>query len=165
MNLAEISFPVFMLGYEKPQIEEGILFFFRSGKLRIVDDTNIKLPTLAARRLQVMRDGGELHKINTAIFFLGDFIKISKPTIWFIDSNGKLFNHKKSASMTLIYKKISKVIPTNSGYIIEVEGIESRFKCLYAPSGKTYAGILKSGSSYILYGLYEEPYKESRRKI
>jgi hypothetical protein len=165
MNLADISFPVYMLGYEKPEESEGVLFYFRSEKLKIVDDKNIPFDTLADRRLEIKRNGGSLYNIHTAIFFLGDFIKISKPTIWFIDSNGKLFNHKKSISMTLIFRKIEQVLSTNSGFIIEVYGINTRFKCLYAPKDKKYAGLLKNGSSYILYGFYDELYKETRRMV
>lgn len=165
MNLADISFPVYMLGYEKPSESEDVIYYIRSDKLKVIDDRTIDLPTLADRRLEIKRNGGDLYNIHTAVFFLGDFIKISKPTIWFIDSNGKVFNHKKSISMTLIFRKIEQVLSTNSGYIIEVYGINTRFKCLYAPKDKKYAGILKNGSSYILYGLYDEPYKETRRMV
>lgn len=165
MNLAELSFPIYVLGYEKPSTENGVIFYFRNNKLKVIDDTNIPLSTLADRRLEILRNGVELHKIQTAVFFLGDFIKISKPTLWFIDSNGKVFNHKKKLSMSLIFRKIKEVIPTGSGYVIEVHGISSRFKCLYAPKGKNYAGILKSGASYILYGFYEDLHKETVRKI
>ena len=99
------------------------------------------------------------------MFFLGDLIKLAKPTLWFIDSKGSLFQYKKSIAMKLIFKKIIKVLATNSGYILELDGIETRFKCLYAPKDKKYAGILKLGHTSILYGVYDEPYKETRRKI
>ena len=52
------------------------------------------------------------------------------------------------------------------GSIIEVEGIPSRFKTLYTlRKDELYAGILKDGFEYILYGVYKEKHKDTRREI
>lgn len=176
INLKEICFPVFKLGSIKPQTEEGIVFYLSRliddgtdvTSIKIVDDTSIEKPTLGLRRLELYKQGIPLKRIPYAIFFLGDFIKLATSTTWFIDNNGRVFNYKKSRFVKLVFKKIKNIHNILSGgSIIEVEGIPSRFKTLYSPTSRVkYAGVLMDGiSSNILYGLYIDKPKDTKRKI
>lgn len=133
----------------------------------IIDDRNIDKPTLAERRLVLMKNGAKLYNIKHAIFFIGDLIKLASVGSWFIDNNGRYFQYKKQEFAKLIFKKIVKVIPINTGgSILEVDGIPSRFKTLYAPMPhETWAGVLKLGKKFILYGLYDQQYDNTIRKL
>lgn len=158
-----------------PQQEEGIVFLLwhttEDGvdkfNLKIVDDTNIDKPNLALRRLQILKDNGPLKKINKAVFFIGDLIKLADSKTWFIDSNGLVFKYTKTKSVKLQFKKIKAIIRIKTGgAIIELEGIPTRFKTLYTPSNSIqYGGVLVDKMGYILYGLYLEKQKDTVRKI
>jgi hypothetical protein len=121
------------------------------------------------RRLKMKSLGVPLFKLSKAIFFLGDLIKISKPNMYFIDANGRLFTYKKETRAKLKYYKVSKVldIPTG-GVIVETEELSSRFKALFAPTiplQNLYVGVLQVGMSHILYGFYEEKHKDTWRLV
>lgn len=173
IDLSQVSYPVFKLGTEKPQREGTVLFYLKhmvedgvdSHTISIVDDTSIDKPSLSQRRLLLMREGVPLKKIRSAVFFLGDLIKLAYSKAWFIDSSGLLFTYNKSRMTSLLCKPISKIMPMKSGgAIIEVEGI--RYKTLHTPRNTSkYAGILQDGINTILYGIYEEPFKNTVRKI
>lgn len=179
-SLAEIVYPVFKLGLEKPIVQNKLVFYWYENLVendeheleqvnvyRIVDDKNIDLPSLALRRLAIKAQGVKLFKINKAIFFLGDLIKISKPNMWFIDSKGKLFTYHKQTRALLKFYKIKYNIPLKAGgSIIEAEGVPSRFKSLFSPEqDKKYVGILHIGISQILYGFYAEKPKDTWRMV
>ncbi len=170
-GLGEIQFPVYLLGKEKPQELDGVLFYHRCDKegndtILVVDDKTWHHETLAQRRLKVMMNNSrKLAKITHAIFFISDLLKLSGSGVWFIDTNGKLFTYTKSTMVPLIFRSILKVTKINGGAILEVEGIETRFKCLYAPNNEKFAGLLKIGRGYVLYGLYEEKPIDTRRMI
>lgn len=172
IGLDKLSFPVFKVGNE-PIVEGGVTFFIQSGvdinydsyKLRIVDDKNIKQPTLAKRRLLLKEQGAPLASLGKAVFFIGDLIKLANSKTWFIDSSGVLFNYTKSKYVPLECFKIDNVIPIPSGgAIICANG--SRYKTLYAPrASDQYVGLLKLGIGYILYGVFEEPFAKTKRMI
>lgn len=179
-SLAEIAYPVFKLGIDKPVIDNGLVYYYyenivededgdlvEQNQYRLIDDRNIPFNSLAMRRLAAKQNGAKLFKIKIAIFFLGDLVKIAKPNIWFIDSNGKLFNYNKATRVLLKFYKIKYNIPISiGGSIIEVEGIATRFKILFSPDrDKKYAGILHMGKSLILYGVYSKKYTDTWRKI
>ncbi len=111
--------------------------------------------------------GVKLKKLNNAVFFLGDLIKLATPKLWFIDNKGLIFQYTKSRKIRLQFKKIKAIHPIKAGgAVIEVYGIASRFKCLYIPTkGETFAGILMDGLSPILYGLYTEQHTDTWRMI
>lgn len=177
MNLSEISFPVFHIrSLGTPSKAEGVSFIYQEIEkgenvipvIKVIDDINVKGDTLAKRRLQLLKDEVRLQKLNYAFFFLADLIKYAKPHHNFIDSNGKIFKYKKSTSANLTFHKITKVFPiATGGAVIEVSGIMSRFKVLFQPDeSMTHAGILTLGfSNHVLYGLYDQEYKPSRRKV
>lgn len=176
INLSKISYPVFKIGEEIPSFEEGICFYLRqyklefgevSTKLLIIDDTNVVGDTLAKRRLKLLENKISLKKLSNAVFFLGDLIKLANRKSWFIDSTGNVFQYKKHKMVKLTFKRIKKVITLNSGgAIIEVEGMVSRFKTLYTPKiNEVYAGVLIDGITNILYGVYSELHKNTRRMI
>ena len=174
IDLANIIYPVFKLS-SKPNVDEGVIFYYseteRNGvvksKLSLVDDQSAKGDTLAARRLSLISDGIPLYPLKNAIFFLGDLIKLSGPQVYFIDSNGRLFNYKKTSTAKLKFYKINRIIPiTTGGAIIEVEKIPQRFKVLQLPSEDSRcAGILHSGMSTILYGVYNYIPEDTVRRI
>jgi hypothetical protein len=179
MNLSELVFPVYLLKKDKPAEDLGIIFYGKetytedeeggiitTPSLQVIDDITIKGDTLAARRLRLKALGVPLFRLSKAIFFLGDFIKVSSPTQWFIDSNGKTFTHTKSTRASLVCKQITNMFPIPSGgAIIEVEHMQ-RYKVLHTPDPKLkWAGILTQGHTQILYGLYEEQFDETWRMI
>ncbi len=175
MDLSKISFPVYKLGREAPIEEEGVSFYlkiYETDTVRkflplIIDDKNIEGATLARRRLLLKSKEIKLYTLSKAIFFIADLIKLTIGTSYYIDSTGKIFEYKKTTTVPLIFKKIKKVIPIKTGgATIEVEGIASRYKTLFLPNLECkYAGLLKIGKGYILYGLYETKLPDTRRKI
>ena len=176
INLSQISYPVFRLGTSQPTTIEGVVMYARlylleSGeeihKYYVVDDKSIPAPTLAKRRLKLMSMQVNLKKLGRAVFFLGDLVKLTDPRTWLIDSAGLVFQYKKTERVKLTFKKITKIhrIPTG-GAILEVEGIASRFKCLFAPNPtEQFAGILKMGLSYVLYGVYDTKHDDTWRMV
>lgn len=177
MNLAEISWPVFKLGSTRPEEKLGCTFYYSEyenkrtstirKRLRIVDDLSVEGETLAIRRLEMLKNELPLYPIRNTIYFLADLVKIAKAPSWFIDSNGKLFQYKKTTRAKLAFYKIKRILPgTGMGAVIEVEGLVQRFKCMYRPRPEQhYVGILKWGLGYLLYGFYEEKLKESYRLV
>jgi hypothetical protein len=122
---------------------------------------------LAKRRLNLLANNVPLKKLSNAIFFMGYLVKLSASGIWFIDSMGNLFTHAKLNSSKLIFRKIVQKLPISTGgFIIEVEGIPTRFKCLHGPKpDEFYAGILEYKHTYVLYGFYKEEHKTTRRMV
>lgn len=176
VTLESIAFPVYRLGLNKPDTQDNVTYFLLGAdteysdaeyKLLIVDDKSKPGDTLAKRRLGLLAEQVPLFALTRAIFFLGDLIKLAKARVWFIDANGVVFNLKKTKTVPLIFKRITRVtnIPTG-GAIIEVEGLTTRFKTLFAPKlEQKYAGVLVNGMAHILYGLYEQKFSNTRRAI
>lgn len=171
-----MSFPVYRLIKTRPLENQGVLYYSNTyfdtdtstykTYIKIIDDRNINEQTLSRRRLRAKALGAPLYPLRRAIFFLGDFIMLAKSQYWFIDSNGKLFQYTKSKRVKLTFKKIKRKIPFSTGSILELEGIPHRFKTLYpVKDSMKYAGILKDGLSYTLYGVYPAKYKDTWRLI
>lgn len=176
MNLGQIIFPVYVLGSQKPNTQDNVVFYASSHekvetenvvKIRIVDDRNLPQLTLAGRRLALKEKKVTLHSISKAVFFLGDLIKLADSKKWFIDSSGQIFDYKKQKRVPLVFKPIQSIIPLKTGgALVEVKHVGSRFKILLAPTGREqYAGLLQVGAGYILYGLYEEQQADTFRMI
>lgn len=177
MNLEKIVWPVFRLGEKEPQRDNNVVYYAteysdldtseRTATFRVVDDKDVEGDTLSRRRLKMAVDEVPLFPIRQALYFLGDLLKVAKPTTWFIDSEGQLFQHKKSTRAKLIVKKIKNVFPTTGlGAVIELEGIPQRFKTVFKPSADAeYAALLKVGLTYIFYGVYSDKPSESWRLI
>jgi hypothetical protein len=172
MNLTGISFPVYKLGYNYSPSREGeVVFYCKQYKDRtvveIVDDTSLKgnLPT---RRLQLaMNKDVVVHELRKAVFFIGDLIKLAKPTVWFIDNNGKVFRYAKKRMVPLVFKRISHTVRTPGSTLIYVEGLPFAVKSLFPPeNNEKYAGLLLvAPCSYILYGFYDTLHEDCLRKI
>jgi hypothetical protein len=174
--LKDIVWPVYRLGEKKPSVKDGITFYqaeyadidtaTSKVNIRIVDDKSINKPTLGLRRLFIDKQLS-LFPIGSAVYFLVDLIKLAKSTTWFIDSHGKVFQHKKIKRAKLQTHKITKVLPAGGvGCVLEVEGLVFRFKSMKAPeSWEQYAGILYADGGHMLYGYYEYPIKDSWRLI
>jgi len=176
IDLSNISFPIYRVGPDKPTVDENVIFYLQGKdteysdaqyRIKIIDDKNRPEPTLAQRRLALRAEGASLAKLSKAIFFIGDFIKLAKSGTWFIDREGTLFTYKKSRRVKLVFRKIAKVTKLQAGgAIIEVQGVHSRFKVLFAPTHEqTHAGLLITGNSHILYGLYDQQYDDTTRMI
>ena len=172
----EICYPVYQIPNNVVPSKDGKVTFTYSEtrdeddfsySFRVLDDLNVAGDTIGKRRLLIANAGDKLQKVGRAIFFLGDLIKLAKRHTYFIDTNGRVFQYRKSSRAKLHFRKITQVIPiATGGAILEVEGIHSRFKCLFQPKTlELYAGILEMGMTNILYGLYEQPYKSSWRMV
>lgn len=157
--LQTIHWPVYQLP-RKPDIE---------GKLvtiddKVIDDTSIEGNSLGKRRLHINKP----YKLHNAIYYVKDMVKLSSGTTWFIDSTGFYFKYTKTKMVQLVFKKITKVIPIlTGGALLEVANNNPRFKVMYAPNDQElYAGLLRfSPYVYVLYGLYDKQYKDTRRKV
>lgn len=138
-----------------------------STSVKIIDNTEEPGNTLNRRRLCMSAKGVPLYPLRVAIYFLGDFIKFAKKGWWFIDSMGRVFTYTKSVSVKLKFFKIRNIIPTSStGSIVEVENLPERFKTLFTVGKQnTYAGLLEYRGMHILYGVYQEEHKSTRRMI
>lgn len=168
MNLVDVSFPVYRLGRNPPTKNEGVSFYIRGNKPLIVDDSNISEDTLAKRRLHLsIVEKAPMYRLKQAIFFIADLIKLSGPNQWFIDSKGKVFRYLKTKHVPLVFRKITKVLRQPGCCLVEVQGINGRHMSLFHPlEGQNYAGFLRlSPKTYVLYGFFEEQYKDTRRKI
>ncbi len=167
MNLLEINFPVFRLKESKPLQEEGVCFYLVGEKIQVIDDINVPGETLAHRRMCMTMDKVPLLRLKIAIFYLGDLIKLAKPTQWFIDSSGKVFKYAKEKLVPLIFKEILNVERRPAHVLITAKDIHGKHPALYAPlPTQKYAGFLRiKAKTYVLYGFYEEKHKDTRRKI
>jgi hypothetical protein len=177
IQVSDIKYPIFILGKTKPQSKEGVLYYISNkmnldtgedlSSIRIVDDKNIEGDSLAKRRLLLQSEKINLVPLRKSIFFLGDLIKLANPNLWFIDSDGKVFNYKKSSRVKLKFHLITNIIKIPSGgAILCLEGIPTRFKSLYAPEiENTHAGVLHHGKSLLLYGFFDAKYDDTWRMI
>ncbi len=168
MNLMQVSFPVYKLSENPPNQIDGVTFYLsRDNQISVVDDRNIEADTLARRRIILEDSGAKLFKLKHALFFIADLVKLAKPGLWFIDSSGKCFIYTKTKLVPLVFKRITRVHRGDGSALIEAEGLDQRFRALYAPlEGQHYAGFLKLGRhSYLLYGFFDKKYDATTRKI
>lgn len=178
IQLQEISWPVFRLGEKEPQQESGITFYSteyvedtgeitNSRTFRVVDDRNLPGESLGRRRLSLKGGGVTLFPLRTAIYFLVDLIKLSKSTTWWIDSSGRVFQHKKTTRAKLRTFKLKQVLPAHGlGCVLEIEGLVTRFKSISRPEPtQHYVGILSFNKVDLLYGFFEKPIKETWRLV
>lgn len=175
MDIKKISFPVYKLEDHPPSKEGDVLFYAKQDKkgtkVKVIDDTSIEGDTFGKRRtrLMLLAASGEvqLQKINTAVFFLGDFLRIAKPNTYFIDSTGKVFKYTKARTVPLVCRRITKVIKQVGTTLLEIDGIPSRFQSLFPPNDThKFASLLKlSAHNYLLYGFNEEMHRDTVRKI
>ena len=174
--LNQIQFPIYHLGQDKPVRDSTRWYYYyethhKDGeidpKTLVIDDTSIEGNSLAMRRLNMKKNDVTLAKLRHAVFFLGDMIKLSKSGTWFIDSEGTVFEYRKTKRVPLVFKPISQVIPIRTGgAIVEVQGIGTRFKVLHAPNPDCkYAGLLLVGTGYLLYGLYVDKLPDTVRMV
>lgn len=176
IQLKDLVWPVYRLGEKKPTVEDGVVFYKAEyadidtatikSNIRVVDNRNISKDTVGLRRL-VISQTQSLFPIGSAVYFLVDLIKLAKSTTWFIDSHGRIFQHKKIKRAKLKTHKINQVLPaTGIGCVLEVAGLVFRFKSMRAPeSWEQYAGILYVDGGHMLYGYYEHPIKDTWRLV
>lgn len=132
----------------------------------VLDDTSIPEESLGRRRLVLKAQGVPLLALRHVCYFLADLIR--HPSSTYIDSSGKVFQYTKTTNVPLIFKKITKVLPNSSGLgtILEVEGVPTRFKSMISiTKSQKYAALLRLPQGYILYGIYSEEHKPTRRKV
>lgn len=176
MKLEEIHWPVFPLRKDDPIILDNISMYGKLvfdteldtfiHKYYIIDDKDIPGDTLGSRRLLLKQLKIPLYKLTTAIYSIGDMLRTMINNPWFIDHRGYIFKYKKQASAPLTCHKIIKILRGTTGVcIIELEGINERFKLLNDTKDCGYAGVITINKKHILYGLYDKPFKKSYRKI
>jgi hypothetical protein len=173
----EISFPVFKLPGGRPLEEAGVLYYVQEYRntetddlqstTAVVDNKNIAGDSLSLRRLKLATQGTRLYRINLAVYFLGDLIKLAKSKTWWIDSQGKLFEYKKTTGAKLKFYRLEKCFTTQGmGAVIQVCGLPQRFKTMFIPTQQdTWCGILEWNNIKIFYGFYAEQHKETWRMI
>ena len=167
MNLKKIVFPVYLVTKPISKIGTSLVFMNAKEEYQYLDDTSIKGSSLGMRRLK-LQETKKLVKLSNALYFLKDIIKLSGHTTQFIDSSGMLFNYTKSKMVALEFKTITKVIPISTGgALLEIDGEFPRYKIMYVPNpDEKYIGLLRvSPKVYLVYGLYTELHKNTRRKI
>lgn len=177
MNLSEINWPVFRLGERQPIVDGDYVYYINesintdtnitSTRVKFIDDRSLPGDVLGIRRLAMKKAGAPMFIITKAVYYLGDLIKLSKSTTWFIDNSGRVFQYKKEKRVKLTCHKVSKILPIKGmGAVVELEGIPTRFKTLYSPnSDQAYAGVISIGLSKILYGFYSHQFKSTYRLV
>lgn len=177
MKLEDISWPVFKIGTNKPVIENNIVFYITEyyikdtativKSIRIIDDKNLDGATLGLRRLELFKRKQKLYRIKIALYFIGDLIKLATPNTWFIDNAGNCFQYKKTKKVKLLCFKIKQVLPAENslGSVLELENHVHRYRCLFSPKTEKYVGLLSVDRGFILYALYNEPFKTTYRLI
>lgn len=177
MKLETINWPVSILGRIEIKREDTIsykeveLYDKENDQLiinkYIIDDLSYNHDTLGRRRLAMKSEDKVLYPINKVLYFLSDLIKLAHPNIWFIDNSGHLFKYQKSARAYLTCHKLKNIMPSvGMGVILEIEGIVQRFKLMFRPDdNKKYVGLLRYNNSYLLYGVYDDYFKPTHRRI
>ena len=168
---------MFQLTTKVPETVNGITFYRTESynrdtaayteRIRIIDDKNLLGETLSRRRLQLSSKQVPLYKIKRAVYFIGDFIKLATPRMWFIDSSGTVFQYKKTTRAKLRFYKVKNIFPVGGiGAVIEVQGLSERFKVLFRPAeAEHWAGIVEVNDLKFLYGIYDKNYDETWRMI
>jgi hypothetical protein len=168
--LSSISFPVYKIPdwYSRLDTKIYLQEGEEEGTGRLIDDLSLPGDTLGKRRLAASAAGVKLYNLKNAIFYIKDLVILSNGADeHYIDSKGKVFKYTKTSSAKLICKKITKVIPiTTGGALLELDKEYVRYKVMYAPNYEQYAGLLEIfPHTYILYGIYEDKFKNSWRKF
>ena len=169
--MSQVSFPVYRLP-SKPSEDGGIIFYASEDedkdiyRVRIVDDLNEKGKTLAARRLRLLSAGKNLYQFKLSVFFIGDLIRLSNSSVYWIDSNGKLFKYTKNKHYRLLNRKVTMIRNFNGYWIFEVEGLPMRFKSMYGPPGASYtrALVLEDKQNFIFYGFTDQEETTARHR-
>lgn len=177
MNLTDIHFPVFRL-LNKPPERKNDMLVYENTYMHIdtaneythtkIIDAKVPGETLSRRRMYLQSKGFPLYPLKTAAFFLHDFIKLAGKGYYFIDSSGKVFKYKKSMSCRLIFRKVTRVIPSEQmGQIIEVEDIPQRFKVMthIENNYNLWAGLLEYKGAWLFFGTYNEQYRDTWRMV
>jgi hypothetical protein len=160
----KIKQPVYSLGYTKFIHEQDGLVLSDTGL--VIDDTNVKLPTLAARRMHTpFKD--RLYKLKHWMEGLQDVIHYGNtyPTELFIDATGYIFDYEPTENAQLIYYKIDKVEPRDDYCLIWCKELPTPMK-VYRPPKHLYVGVLHLQKyPWLIYGYAEEGKKPSRRRV
>lgn len=161
--MSHLSFPVYRLP-TKPSEDGGIIYYATENtetdklSVRVIDDLNKPGKTLAERRIALLKDRVPLYTFGLSVYFVGDLIRLSKAGVHWIDSNGRLFEYKKSKSYKAVVKRITKLHNMGGYWIFEVEGDPARYKSMYGPPGASYnkAVFLQEGYNFIFYGFTDQ---------
>ena len=134
-----------------------------------IDDQSYGLGLdLGYRRLKMLKAGIELYPLKLAIYSLGELLKVATPTQWFIDSNGALFQYKKTHYVPVVYKEIIQA-QRFSGFetIITVYDSPPIYRTLYPPNPEEkYAVFLQiSPKALLFYGYSDIKHENKRKKI
>jgi hypothetical protein len=123
---------------------------------------------IGGRRLRMLAQGINLYPLKLAIYSLGELLKVATPTQWFIDSEGQVFQYKKTHFVPVVYKEIKEYYK-HSAFETVITTYDSPpvYKTLYPPTeGEQYAVFLQlSAKSLLFYGYSTTKYENKRKKI
>ncbi len=177
MNLKTIAWPVYKISNSNNITTEHSVSFIETmytdsnGEekviIKVIDDKNLPGTTLGRRRLVLRTEGRPIKYISKAIFMLGDLLNTAKSNSMLIDNNGVIFKYTRSTMCRLSCHKINNIIRgPDLGVVLILDGVAQRFKLFNTPPPTLcYAGVLDYEHTKLLYGLYEKPFKQTRRKI
>jgi hypothetical protein len=171
LDLSKIQWPIYPLDpkLQIVTIEQDKFIEMPDESYRLLDSSDY-IGNLAQRRIQYEDSNllfkRKLFKLKNAIFRFEALVHEAEGHSRFIDSNGRIFNYKKSIYYPLIYHKITKFVETRHGYAVEVKGFHCRFFLPREPQlDWHYAGILHIGRGSLLYDFAAHKKKDSRRMI
>lgn len=121
---------------------------------------------IGSRRLKMLAEEIPLYPLKLAIYSLGELLKVATPTQWFIDSNGQVFQYKKTRYVPVVYKEIVQA-QRFSGFetIITVHDSPPIYKALYLPDPEEkYAVFLQISPKALLFYGYSDVKLENKRK-
>lgn len=169
--LMEIHFPAYKLP-SNPTEDKGVRFFetyaikTEQTTISIVDDLNIRKPTLGLRRLVLAKQNKKLFKFKTAVYSIGDLVRLNTADTMWIDSTGKVFKLPKTTKFNLEFRKIKQTFQKVGYVILDLEGEVQRFRSIYGPpSIKHGAVIMYNGNTRLFYGYALPEAKMTYKKV
>lgn len=169
--MKEISFPAYKLP-NQPSEENGVIFFetitVKTGEpsVRIVDDLKIPKPTLGLRRLVLKKQNLRLYNFKTAVYTLGDLVRLNTPGVVWLDSKGKSFTIPKKTTFQLEFKRITHIFQKVGYVILALENETQRFRSIYGPPSKAHGVLLMTnGNLRLFYGYALPEHNKKRVKV
>jgi hypothetical protein len=166
--LTQIAFPAYRLP-SKPSEENGVIFFetvaVKTGEpsIRIVDDLKIPKPTLGLRRLLLKKKNVKLYNFKTAVYTLGDLVRLSSPDVVWLDSKGKSFTIPKKTTFQLEFRRITHIFQKVGYVILALEGETQRFRSIYGPPSKAHGVLVMVNGNIRLFYSYALPEVTKKR--
>lgn len=176
LNIAQIKFPVYILGSNGKIIRENYYVVFQrwDGTKSIVDYEGSEASFIERRfylknRKEVLPY--PVKNVKIALFFLSDILKLERLSQYhFIDSNGMIFKYKKTHRVKLTFDEIDWwrfKDPKSLSVVLKLKSGDAIYESIHPPvPGQRFAGLLHiSPKARLLYGFFTEKYDDTTRKI